>query len=149
MKFFLISALLAATAAALPQGLGQITRIAITEAQPTALAVPRNAEPQRLGPVSRTMIYDSKPTALSVPRNDAPHVAKRQSIGGLCSNNEPCAAGWVCTPLEGGYNICIPDFLLPLVEQSEGTVSRTNIGNTPVNSEKAIQLTIIVVAGRE
>lgn len=84
MKTSLISALLAATAAALPQGLGQISRIVITDAQPTAIAVPRNAEPQHLGPVSRTVIYDSQPTVLSVPRNDVLRVAKRQSIGGIC-----------------------------------------------------------------
>lgn len=111
MKTSLISALLAATAAALPQGLGQISRIVITDAQPTAIAVPRNAEPQHLGPVSRTVIYDSQPTVLKVPRNaelqhlgpvsrtviydsqptvlpvpqnDVPRVGKRQSIGGIC-----------------------------------------------------------------
>lgn len=110
MKTFLVSALLAATAAALPQGLGQVTRIVITDTQATAVAVPRNAEPQHLGPVSRTVIYDSQPTriavarnaepqhlgpvsrtviydsqptVLSVPRNEVPSVGKRQSIG-LC-----------------------------------------------------------------
>jgi hypothetical protein len=86
MKSFLISALLVATAAALPQGLGQITRIVITDAQPTAIAVPRNAEAQHLGPVSRTVIYDSQPTRISVPRDDVLDNAKRQTIGGICMN---------------------------------------------------------------
>lgn len=111
MKTFLLSALLAASAAALPQGLGQISRIVIVDGQPTAIAVPRNAEPQHLGPVSRTVIHDSQPTVLTVPRNAEPQhlgpvsrtviydsqptvlavprddvadVAKRQSIGGIC-----------------------------------------------------------------
>lgn len=84
MKGFLISALLAATAVALPQGLGQITRIVITDAQTTAIAVPRNAEAQHLGPVSRTVIYDPQTTRISVPRDDVPDIAKRQSIGGIC-----------------------------------------------------------------
>lgn len=84
MKTVFISALLAATAAALPQGLGQITRIVITDSQPTAIAVPRNAEAQHLGPVSRTVIYDPQPTRISVPRDDVADIAKRQTIGGIC-----------------------------------------------------------------
>ncbi|KFY93065.1 hypothetical protein V500_03929 [Pseudogymnoascus sp. VKM F-4518 (FW-2643)] len=165
MKTSLISALLAATAAALPQGLGQISRIVIADAQPTAIAVPRNAEPQHLGPVSRTVIYDSQPTVLTVPRNaepqhlgpvsrtviydsqptvlpvpqnDVPRVAKRQSIGGICSSNDSCAPGFLCTPLGGGYTVCLPDFLLPSAVQSAETASRTNIGDTPVSSGGAI-----------
>lgn len=122
MKTFLVSALLAATAAALPQGLGQITRIVVTDAQvttlavprnaepqhlgpisrtviydsqPTRVSVPRNAEPQHLGPVSRTVIYDSQPTILSVPRNDVPSVKKRQSIG-LCMSPHSSSHLLVC-----------------------------------------------------
>ncbi|KFY44240.1 hypothetical protein V495_03565 [Pseudogymnoascus sp. VKM F-4514 (FW-929)] len=176
MKISLISALLAATATALPQGLGQISRIVITDAQPTAIAVPRNADPQHLGPVSRTVIYDSKPTILTVPRNaepqrlgpvsrtviydskptsvlhvprnDAPSEEKRQSIGGICTSNDSCGKGFLCTPLGGGYTMCLPDFLLPSVVQSAETASRTNIGDTPVSSGVAIQPTNVALADR-
>ncbi|OBT82214.1 hypothetical protein VE02_09001 [Pseudogymnoascus sp. 03VT05] len=146
MKSFLISALLAATAAALPQGLGQITRIVITDGQPTAIAVPRNAEPQHLGPVSRTVIYDSQPTRISWPRNDVPDIAKRQSIAGICTSNDSCAPGFACTPLGGGYTLCLPNILLPTVVPI--TASRTDIGDTPVSSGGAIQPTNVAIAGR-
>ncbi|ELR02142.1 hypothetical protein VC83_06980 [Pseudogymnoascus destructans] len=140
MKALLISALLAATAAtALPQGLGQITRIVITDAQPTAIAVPRIAVAQHLGPVSRSVIYDPQPTRTSVPRNDVPDIAKRQSIGGICSSNGSCAPGFSCTSLGGDYTLCLPDILLPSVVPI--TASRTDAGDTPVSSGGAIQPT--------
>ncbi|KFZ06937.1 hypothetical protein V501_06927 [Pseudogymnoascus sp. VKM F-4519 (FW-2642)] len=147
MKSFLISALLAATAAALPQGLGQITRIVITDSQPTAIAVPRNAEAQHLGPVSRTVIYDSQPTRISVPRDDVLDNAKRQTIGGICSSNDSCAPGFSCTSLGGGYTLCLPNILVPSVVPI--TASRTDIGDVPVSSGGAIQPTNVAIAGRK
>jgi hypothetical protein len=170
MKSFFISALLAATAAALPQGLGQITRIVITDAQATAIAVPRNAEAQHLGPVSRTVIYDPQPTRISVPRDDVPDIAKRQSIGGICmppipniilscvtlerfsltiigSSNDSCGPGFSCTALGGGYTLCLPNILLPSVAPI--TASRTDVGDTPVSSGGAIQPTNVAIAGRQ
>ncbi|KFY46348.1 hypothetical protein V494_00476 [Pseudogymnoascus sp. VKM F-4513 (FW-928)] len=176
MKLILISALLVASTAALPQGLGQISRIAITDTQATAIAVPRNADPQRLGPVSRTVIYDSRPTVLAVPRNAEPQhlghisrtviydsqptalpvprdgepsLAKRQSIGGICSSNDSCATGFVCASLYGWYTVCLPDYLLPSDGHSVVTASRTNIGDVPVSSGGAIQPTNVAIADRD